>query len=1169
MTVDRRDTSKPTVLHTLPSAKCEDPIIVHTPKPSRVLHHCARLFTAISVAILLLIGAAVALMEGGVGDMPLAHRAQQLLQDAAGDRFVAKVNGAALRLADGGQIAIQAKGVQLDDPDQGHEVVSAVSVTIALQARAMLAGKLKVSHIEIDGVFLDLAQLDPTLLGEQQPADFRIEHIPALVKQSFAGLRSTADMMDKRGTRRVVIKDAVITGLGHRQAESGDKTLVREIDVVSAEISESPEQGLEFEATLRLSGQEIRMDARMADGQGASDGEQLTGRISGVQIGGLIREFSSNPKQNFRLESSAEIDVVAKDSGADAPSLTADVRLGAGELYMGGVAAELEKGLVRLALDPQRKTLDFMPSKLEIGASTYDFNGAIIDLDNLPGQSEKGLGFDLLVNEATIAPTDSNEAPVKIGMKAFARYVERERRLYIDDFIISSATGTIFSSASVQLSDTSPEISFVSNIDRMDTRTLKQLWPYWIAKAPRNWVLNNVFGGTVTDGSIRIFIPEGRMAKMLPRPLNLNHNQLQIAFNVENARFDVAGDIPPVRDANGLLELRGTRMDLNIKSGKSYFPTGRTVKISSGTFAIPDTNALPLMATLDIGVEGDAAAVAELASYQPINALSRTPYKPDDFKGPVTSKLDMTFGLIQTQNPPKPDWKVEVDLGGVDVGPRIEGVKVADAKGKMFVDPEKIVFDTDASLDGITGHLDFTEPLDASSGKEADRVAHLIMDNKDRAQLAPQLNTFIDGTVDVSARLHSDGRQQITSDLTRARLMLPWIGWSKGKGIKAEATFVLTAKSDPGQKKQDDAPRLPENITVSDLVLTGEGFSAKGNLKFDKGELVSADFSQVTLNRNDNFSVKIDRNGSGYRISVNGRSIDMRSSIKEFLSETSGGDAKQGHNERIDLKVRVQRALGFGGEALSGFDVDYSGKGSTILALDLSASTPKGLPLEAKAKQEGSGLSLTLKSADAGSTARFLDIYDKLEGGTVDAQLVRAGDGPYTGTLEVQEFDIVGEEHLQSLVSSRPEGGKSLNEAVRRDIDVGRVHFNSASARVDKGQGYLKLSDGIARGPLVGFAFQGTVYDARSGMDIAGTFMPAYGLNRIFGEIPILGVILGNGRDRGLIGITFRLTGSFEDPKLQINPISVIAPGIFRSIFQFHTGDGSAKPRNAVIESHR
>ena len=68
---------------------------------------------------------------------------------------------------------------------------------------------------------------------------------------------------------------------------------------------------------------------------------------------------------------------------------------------------------------------------------------------------------------------------------------------------------------------------------------------------------------------------------------------------------------------------------------------------------------------------------------------------------------------------------------------------------------------------------------------------------------------------------------------------------------------------------------------------------------------------------------------------------------------------------------------------------------------------------------------------------------------------------------------------------------------------------------------------------------------------MTGTFMPAYGLNRIFGEIPLLGIFLGNGRDRGLIGVTFRLAGEANDPDLQINPLSVIAPGIFRSIFEF------------------
>jgi hypothetical protein len=129
--------------------------------------------------------------------------------------------------------------------------------------------------------------------------------------------------------------------------------------------------------------------------------------------------------------------------------------------------------------------------------------------------------------------------------------------------------------------------------------------------------------------------------------------------------------------------------------------------------------------------------------------------------------------------------------------------------------------------------------------------------------------------------------------------------------------------------------------------------------------------------------------------------------------------------------------------------------------------------------------------------------------------------------------------------------GRSLRGELQQDIDVSRVRFVRGYARIEKGDGYLLLSKGVLRGPAIGTTFQGTLYGRDGNMDMTGTFMPAYGVNRIFGEIPIVGMILGNGRDRGLFGITYRLAGDAKSPTLQVNPISAIAPGIFRSIFEF------------------
>ena len=85
------------------------------------------------------------------------------------------------------------------------------------------------------------------------------------------------------------------------------------------------------------------------------------------------------------------------------------------------------------------------------------------------------------------------------------------------------------------------------------------------------------------------------------------------------------------------------------------------------------------------------------------------------------------------------------------------------------------------------------------------------------------------------------------------------------------------------------------------------------------------------------------------------------------------------------------------------------------------------------------------------------------------------------------------------------ENSRSLNEAVKRDIDTSRVKFDRGFTQISKGSGNLVLTNGVLRGPVIGATFQGTLYDKQGNMDMTGTFMPAYGLNRLFGEIPVVG----------------------------------------------------------------
>ena len=64
--------------------------------------------------------------------------------------------------------------------------------------------------------------------------------------------------------------------------------------------------------------------------------------------------------------------------------------------------------------------------------------------------------------------------------------------------------------------------------------------------------------------------------------------------------------------------------------------------------------------------------------------------------------------------------------------------------------------------------------------------------------------------------------------------------------------------------------------------------------------------------------------------------------------------------------------------------------------------------------------------------------------------------------------------------------------------------------------------------------------------------MPAYALNNLAAQVvPIIGPIISGGKNEGLFGVTFEVTGSPSAMTLRPNPISPLAPGFLRKIFEF------------------
>ncbi|AYD01233.1 DUF3971 domain-containing protein [Neorhizobium sp. NCHU2750] len=1120
-------------LHELPSAQAEDPIIVHCPpQTTRTLRICKSL-VLLAILLVIAIGSGFFAIESGVIDSTLTSRAQAALNNAIGPRYVSTVGSAAIRFNSDMRIAIEARDVDVVERATGQHLSRAGALRMAVDPLALLSGRISINSIEAQTIRLETAQLpegDPIALSK-----VRVDAVPDLLEQAFQRLDEARGLIERTGTASIRLSGIDIV----LPAPPGRKPNVLTVNDLQLARNAAGEIGVN--GTVSVNGRKAQLTAasQTVDGVTAA----LSAHLSGLDVTSFLLQRTEDGLPREGLQSSVDFDMNATRARGDAqkPAMSATLTNSPGNFYFDGIQQTFSGATINIAYDFDKNSIEILKSKAQFGPTILPFTGAVIDLNRLnPDDKRLGFGLDMLISGGTAVSASPGEQPGIFDLKATGRYLTADRQLEFDEMGLMSPLGQMAAALKVHFGNESPEISFGGQIPHMQVTGIKQFWPFWMARKPRDWVLQNMFGGSVSNGTLAVFIPAGRM-KGPGIPMELDANELQISFGLTDSRLNLPGDIPPLRDLDGQFSLKGENMTVDVSKAASYAPSGRVVQVQGGRFSIPSTYAKPLMADLSIHIAGHADAVTELANFAPIRALKGTNFKPDDFSGDAQADIQAKFGLINDQQPPKPTWNAQIQLQGVSLAPPVEGHKIASLTGLLAVDNQAARLTANGTVDDVPAELSIVEPVDQNSGVKRARTIKATLNNAQRDKLVPGLSDMIDGSIGLELTRLDDKRQSVKLDLSRAALTIPGVGWTKGSGIGATAQF-------------DVASGDIKDLNIQNFQLSGDTFGAKGDFQLANGQLSTASFSHVQLSPADDYSVTIKRSKGSYDIAVSGSSVDVRPVITHLRASTTGSGSSNGaggssgDGTTTTVSAKVDQAVGFNDEHLSNVSLNFSVRGSTVTRADLSAVTGSG---QAVVSQMTRGDTISVTSGDAGAVARFTDLYDNMKAGLLNLKLKARGND-WAGSMDIRNFQLVNEKRLQSLVTA-PVGrdGESLNTATKNDIDVSAARFQRAFATLVYQDGALAVDNGIVRGEQIGATFQGTVRDAAGKMAMTGTFMPAYGLNRLFGELPLIGAILGNGRDRGLLGITFKLDGPFEKPRLTVNPLSLIAPGVFRQIFEF------------------
>ncbi|WP_158284798.1 DUF3971 domain-containing protein [Oricola cellulosilytica] len=791
-------------------------------------------------------------------------------------------------------------------------------------------------------------------------------------------------------------------------------------------------------------------------------------------------------------------------------------------------------GTINAVWEPSRQVLGIRDSPVTLGRSSVLLSGAIRDLRRERAPDGPGYEFELLTNRGISDPRDSPVRSIRFAARTQGSWKPAEGTVRFDRIELDSTAGYVEGAGTIDLAPAVPTAVFALSIRDFAVAGVKQFWPAPVARGARRWVLANLAGGRVTEGEFLIAEP---LRRRLPGADKELTGDSELSLQVSGIRFDVAGDIPAVRDADGSVVFKGGQTEITLTVGTAYLPSGRKAKANGGTLVIHPADASGVvMADLDMNVSGPADAIGEIITYRPINAQQFHAYQPEDLSGEVDARLTMQFALNRKETAPPPQWDVSLDVSKASIATPFEGRMLSELTGAVRINRERADIDVTGLIDGVPADIAMIQPFE--KGKyELRRDIVLDLDDAARKRIAPGLEALVRGATPVAvASVEGSPAMAISADLTSAQLSLPWIGWMKGSGIGAKATFDLV--------------RNGNDTHLENFSLDGDTFSADGDVRISPAGLQLARFGKVRLNEADDVSISIERKGRGFSIDVRGASFDARAllrHVRELISQPSGQDG----GTPVDLTASVAAVTGFGGETMRNLKLAMRHDGRNLVALSVSGLSASGFPVSLALEGAGSGRTVRGEALDAGEVLRFLDVYGQVRGGVLEISLGGQGESGLAGAMTMRDFRIFNEPRLNSIVSTRANNSRSLSEAVNRNIDTSEVKFDLASARVSIGPSSLQVADGVVRGPVVGSTFQGTVFDADNRMRITGTFLPAYGLNSLFAEIPVLGLFLGNGRDRGLIGVTYLLEGDAKKPEVSVNPLSVIAPGVFRSIFEY------------------
>ncbi len=706
---------------------------------------------------------------------------------------------------------------------------------------------------------------------------------------------------------------------------------------------------------------------------------------------------------------------------------------------------------------------------------------------------------------------------------------------------------TLHVDAASSLNPKARTLQLDATMGALNIERLSGYWPLVLAPLTRDWAMASIFGGRIEKANLKMNLTPQDF-----RDTYFSKEAIDATIHLADARLKYIPNHPEVNHINGAVHFTGTTMDVDITNAQTL--TG--AQVSKGHLHISDLNSADTRLQAKLTLSAPAPDVATFLALPDINLAKRLHIDPATAKG--RAEGDVNFdALIFTSNPnPTPEFFAEqffYDIKGKlsqVAAPKFLGNKDIE-QGNLAVafDNDYLLVEGEANINGAATKLKLIQD---EKTKTSTTEATLKGDAVGLSKFGITLSPYVQGPVDMQVSSKQVGKDPekttITLDMKQAVIDYPYLALSKAAGEIATLSF------DHVKKNELDAL---SNLTLQ----TKEGVS-KGSLLYDNTNksVQAADFSALKVGKHD-CALSFSQEDGIQTLSAKGNSLDAHG----FWNDKPDPKGPREEFGAMMVDMDLNKLYLHKEKPLRRVNASMLCSASSCSRAKASGFTGENNSFSIEISRKNNKRTFKAEAKNAGEFIQALDFMDTIEGGDLMIEGVyddRLSDGALDGTLYVKDIRLNEAPLLTKILSLTSPLG-FVETLMGKGVSFTRVKIPFRYQNK-----IITLKEGKASGPSLGFLADGTVDTHTSAVDINGSVVPAYVFNSLIEKIPLIGSVLTGGKGEGLIATRFHAHGTYPDPSVTVNPLSMLTPGFLRGIFDILDAPTSMEGANAESGSN-